>query len=243
MLDAAVRALAQMFTPPFWSVLVKSVALAVAALAVLAIVLFRLLAWLSATGLRWLEGAVGTAAHVPLAVLSWLVAIALGMGLLAGALLLMPAVTALVGGFFADQIAELVERTYYPADPPGVALPLWRAIAEGARTALLAIATFLCIAPLLLFAGAGALIFFLATAWLLGRVYFELAALRFHPAAEVKALRRAHQASLFGAGLFIAGFVSIPILNLAAPLFGTALMVHMHKRLAARGSPWPRGAI
>jgi uncharacterized protein involved in cysteine biosynthesis len=31
--------------------------------------------------------------------------------------------------------------------------------------------------------------------------------------------------------LFIAAFVSIPLLNLATPLFGIALMVHMHKRL------------
>jgi len=28
--------------------------------------------------------------------------------------------------------------------------------------------------------------------------------------------------------------VSIPILNLATPLFGTALMVHVHKRITAR---------
>jgi len=34
--------------------------------------------------------------------------------------------------------------------------------------------------------------------------------------------------------LFIAAFVSIPILNLATPLFGIALMVHMHKRLTDR---------
>jgi CysZ protein len=34
------------------------------------------------------------------------------------------------------------------------------------------------------------------------------------------------------AGMVIAGFVSIPIVNLATPLFGTALMVHLHKRLA-----------
>ena len=33
------------------------------------------------------------------------------------------------------------------------------------------------------------------------------------------------------AGLLIAAFVSIPIVNLAAPLFGTALMVHVHKRM------------
>jgi CysZ protein len=37
---------------------------------------------------------------------------------------------------------------------------------------------------------------------------------------------------VFIAGLFIAAFVSIPIVNLATPLFGMALMVHIHKRLS-----------
>ncbi|HEY3640960.1 MAG TPA: cysteine biosynthesis protein CysZ, partial [Xanthobacteraceae bacterium] len=37
---------------------------------------------------------------------------------------------------------------------------------------------------------------------------------------------------VFLAGMFIAAFVSIPILNLATPLFGMAFMVHMHKRLS-----------
>ena len=32
--------------------------------------------------------------------------------------------------------------------------------------------------------------------------------------------------------MFIAGFAMIPILNLATPLFGTAFMVHIHKRIA-----------
>ena len=58
--------------------------------------------------------------------------------------------------------------------------------------------------------------------------------MRFHSVAEAKALRRIHQTTVFIGGLFIAGFVSIPILNLATPLFGTALMVHVYKRLAAR---------
>jgi uncharacterized protein involved in cysteine biosynthesis len=33
-------------------------------------------------------------------------------------------------------------------------------------------------------------------------------------------------------GLFIAAFVSIPIVNLATPLFAMAFMVHLHKRLS-----------
>ena len=102
----------------------------------------------------------------------------------------MPAVTAIVASFFADRIGEEVERAHYPADPPGRALPLWLAAWEGGKTALLAVLIYLCAAPLLLFAGFGAVIFFLATAYILGREYFELAAMRFRPPAEAKALRK-----------------------------------------------------
>jgi len=235
MLDAVFKALGQMFSQPFRTVLLKSVGLAIAFLALVIIVLFRLLEWLSDAGMEWFEAMMGPATHGPLAVLGWIVAIALGFGLFAGAVLLMPAVTALTASFFADEIAELVERSHYPADPPGNALPLWLATVEGAKTALLAIAVYLCVLPFFLVAGAGAVVFFIATAWLLGREYFQLAAMRFRPVAEAKALRRRHQATIFTAGLFIAGFVSIPILNLATPLFGVAVMVHMHKRLT--GAP------
>ena len=103
---------------------------------------------------------------------------------------------------------------------------------EGTKIGLLSIVVYLAAVPFLLFAGVGVVLFFLATAWLQGLQYFELVAMRFHPAADAKALRRANQTTVFIAGLAIAGFVSIPILNLATPLFGTALMVHVYKRLA-----------
>jgi uncharacterized protein involved in cysteine biosynthesis len=234
MLDAALKALGQMFSPPFRMVLLKAAGLAILFLTVAVIVLFRLLEWLSGAGMDWLEGTIGSMAHGPLVVLAWIIAVALGLGLFTGAVLLMPAATALVAGFYADEIADRVERSHYPFDPPGVALPIWLAAVEGARTALLALVVYLCTLPFFLFAGIGAVMFFIATAWLLGRVYFDLAAMRFHPVAEVKALRRRCQATVFAGGLFIAGFVSIPILNLATPLFGTALMVHVHKRLIGR---------
>ena len=50
--------------------------------------------------------------------------------------------------------------------------------------------------------------------------------------AEAKAMRKDNAATVFTAGLFIAAFVSIPIVNLATPVFGMAFMVHMHKRLS-----------
>ena len=235
MLDAAAKALAQMFTRPFRTVLLKSIGLAVALLVVLGIALYRLLEWLTGAGETWAEGALGPLAHGPLAVLGWVLAFALGFGLFAGAIFLMPAVTALVASFFGDEIAEHVEQQHYPLDPPGVAPPIGRAILEGVKTAALAVLVYLVCAPFLLFAGFGVVLFFVATAWLLGREYFDLAAMRFYPVAEARALRRRHAGTVFVAGLFIAGFVAIPIVNLATPLFGTAFMVHMHKRLAGRG--------
>lgn len=231
MFDAAIKALSEMLTPAFRSVLLKSVGLAIALLFVLFIVLYRLLAWLRDVGIQWTEGYIGPISHEPLVIFAWLLAIALGFGLFTGAIFLMPTVTSLVASFFCDEIAEQVERQHYPADPVGAALPLPRAIIEGAKAALLTLVVYLCAMPFLFFAGFGAVIFFLATAYILGRTYFELAAMRLHPVAEAKALRRRNSMTLFIAGMFIAAFVSIPIVNLATPLFGMAFMVHMHKRL------------
>jgi len=232
MLDDAVKALAQMLSPPLRAVLWKSIGLALALIIVVAIALDRLIVWLVGAGSASVETTFGPPAHLPLSALAWALSIAASLGILVGSIFLMPAVTAFVASFFADQIADEVERVHYPGDPPGVALPLWRAILEGGKTALLAVAVYVCAAPLLLFAGFGAVIFFLATAWLLGREYFELAAMRFRPPVEAQALRKRNAATVYVGGLIIAAFVSIPIVNLATPLFAMAFMVHVHKRLS-----------
>src|ERR1700733_1763396 len=102
MLDAVFKAFDQMFTPPFRTILFKASGLAITLLLLLVAVLFRLLQWLGGSGMDWLEGKFGPLAHIPLAAIGWIVAIALGLGLVAGAVLLMPAVTAVVASLFAD---------------------------------------------------------------------------------------------------------------------------------------------
>ena len=233
MLDAAIKALTQMLSPPFRAVLGKAIGLALVLIVAIGIALQRLLMWLATAGEGWAESVLGGSAHTPLEILSWILAVAAGLGILVGSVFLMPAVTALVGSFFVDEIALEVERTHYPAEPPGAALPLPTAVLEGIKTALLAVLVYLIAVPFLLVAGAGAVIFFIAAAYLLSREYFELAAMRFHSVPEAKALRKANQSTVFTAGLFIAAFVSIPIVNLATPLFAMAMMVHVHKRVMA----------
>jgi CysZ protein len=232
MLDAAAKALSQILSPPMRSILWRSIGLALVLITVLAIGLQRLLSWFATSGQGWAEALLGPGAHTPLNALAWVISIAAALGVVLGGIFLMPAVTSVVAGFFVDDVGDLVEREYYPAEQPGVALPLSVATIEGVKIALLTVLVYLVALPLVLLAGAGFLIFFILTAWLQGKQYFELAAMRFRPPEEAKAMRRDHAATVFTAGLFIAAFVSIPIVNLATPLFGMAFMVHMHKRLS-----------
>src|SRR5450631_949459 len=232
MLDAAIKALAQILSPPMRSILWRSIGLALVLITVLAIGLQRLLSWFATSGEGWAEAMLGPGFQTPIEVLAWIVSIAAGLGVVFGAVFLMPAITSLVASVFVDEVADHVEREYYPAERLGTALPFGLAMTEGVKTAALTSRVYLIALPFVFVAGAGFIVFFIATAWLLGREYFELAAMRFRPPEQAKAMRRDNATTIFAAGLIIAAFVSIPIVNLATPLFGMALMVHMHKRLS-----------
>ena len=232
MIDAAVKALSQMFTQPLRRVLLKSVGLALLVIVIIGVGLQRLLSALAESGTTWAEQTAGVAPHGVWAALAWILSILASLGIVTGALFLMPAVTAFVGSFFVDDVAEVVERTHYPADPVGRALPLGRAAIEGIKFGLLALVVYLCALPFVLFAGIGLLILFLANAYLLSREYFELAAMRFRPPDEAKAMRKANAGYVFFTGMTIAAFVSVPILNFATPVFAMAFMVHIHKRMS-----------
>ncbi len=76
------------------------------------------------------------------------------------------------------------------------------------------------IALMLLFIpGINIIAFFLVNGYLLGREFFEFAAMRFRSAEEAKLLRSRHSGTVFAAGLVIALFLAVPIVNLLTPLF------------------------
>jgi uncharacterized protein involved in cysteine biosynthesis len=116
----------------------------------------------------------------------------------------------------------------------GRALPFLLALIEGIKFALLALVVYVCALPFVLFAGIGFVILFVANAYLLSREYFELAAMRFRPPGEAKAMRKANAGYIFLTGMLIAAFVSIPLVNLATPIFAMAFMVHIHKSLTGK---------
>ena len=79
MLDAAVKALTQILSPPMRTILWRSIGLALVLVTVLAIGLQRLLSWFADYGEGWAEGLLGPGYHNALHVLAWIISIAAGM--------------------------------------------------------------------------------------------------------------------------------------------------------------------
>ena len=220
MIESAIQAFGETFSPPLRRILLKSIGLAFLLLIVFGMIL---------------QAAITHLVSLPYP-LDMALAIFTALGIIAGAIYLVPPITSLVASLFFDDIAEQVERRNYPADPAGKALPITTAALLSVRFFGLVVVVNLIALVLLALPGVTVIVFFFANGYLLGREYFELAAMRFRPIEEARALRRANGLRIFLAGLVIAGIVVVPFLNLITPVFATAFMVRMHKKIS-RESP------
>ena len=158
-------------------------------------------------------------------------------------LVMFPGAVTVILSFLLDQVAEAVEARHYPALPPprrqGVGELTWGAV----RFALVTVLANLVALPvylLLLFVGIGVGFYYVVNGYLLAREYFELVAWRRLDPAAADALRRAHAGRLWLCGLVIALLSTLPLINLLAPLIGTAAMVHEVEALR-RDSRLPQG--
>ncbi|MDG4899699.1 MULTISPECIES: sulfate transporter family protein [unclassified Mesorhizobium] len=231
-LDAARAAASRLFSPEFRSVFLKTLGLTLLALVALWFGIESLLEWLA---WPWLQAFVpGLPSWA-----GWLSGIIAGILLAMGMALLVAPVTAIVAGLFLDDIAEVVERTDYPGDLPGRAVPVLQSLALAIKFFGVVILGNIVALLLLLVPGINLAAFFIVNGYLLGREFFEFAAMRFRPEAEAKALRRKYAATVFLAGLLIAVFLAVPLLNLLTPLFAAAMMVRLHKAVSARDPVQP----
>lgn len=218
MLSAASKAFSQLFTPPFRSVLFKSLGLTITLL-VLAIVGLAMLFGALVVLPGWLETTVQLLG---------------GLGLVIGSVFLVGPITSLIAGLYLDDIASEVERVHYAGDVPGRELPIVKSMWLTMKFFFLVVAVNIFALFMLLIPGVNLIAFYAANGYLLGREYFELAAFRHMPIEEAKELRRRNALRVFLCGLVIAFVVSIPIVNLLTPLFATAFMVHTFKEVSHR---------
>ncbi len=147
--------------------------------------------------------------------------------------LLIPVASAMTS-LFLDDIAQAVEDRHYPhlPVPPKVS---W---VDAAKDTLSFGATLIIanVAALFLYAMlplATPFIFFGLNGYLLGREYFQIAAMRREGRAGAKALRQRHNGEIWMAGVLMALPLTIPFVNLLIPVLGAATFTHLYHRLAA----------
>ena len=109
MLDAAVKALSQILSPPMRSILWRSIGLALVLITVLAFGLQRLLELVRDVGRSLARRDAGPGFDTSINVLAWIVSIFAGLGVVLGAVFLMPVITSLVASVFVDEVADHVE--------------------------------------------------------------------------------------------------------------------------------------
>lgn len=144
-------------------------------------------------------------------------------------------VAALFASLYLDAVADKVEAHDYPHHAEGKGISWRTAMAAGLRLTVLVVVLNVFLLPLdFTLPGLAEIFGLLANGWLLGREFFELAALRHMSREEADSLRADHIGAVFGGGLLIALLSMIPLLDLFAPLFGAAFMVHLFQRISRR---------
>jgi CysZ protein len=214
MFKAFFKALNDVSSPEFRSVLWKSIGLTLALFAVVLVAAEVLLYFLTLVPWPWTQT---------------LIAVGSGFGLLVAFFFLMAPVTAMFAGLFLDKIASQVEQRHYPQDARGTALSMLRAFVFGLQFAGITLLVNIIVFPLVFFAGFGVVVLLASNAYLLSREYFEMAAMRFMTPNAATALRKQYSFRIVMAGFIPAALAMVPIVNLLVPLFATSFFVHIFK--------------
>lgn len=217
MIKAAFLALGDLLSPDFRSVLLKALGLTIALFIAVLIITEVLISSFTHFSWPWADR---------------LVEVGTGLALLVAFFFLMSPVTAAFAGLFLDQVAEKVEERHYPWDPRGTSLPMGRAILTALQFFVVVLVVNLAVLPTVFF-GVGAVVLVTANAYLLGREYFEMVAMRHMPLEEARMMRKENSPAIFFAGLLPALMSLIPVVNLAVPLFATSYFTHLFKSVRA----------
>jgi CysZ protein len=217
MLSASFKALGDLLSPEFRSVLLKAVGLTLVLFIAVLVAVEVIISMLTLVPWPWAET---------------VLAIGTGLLLVVAFFFLMAPVTAIFAGLFLDDVALRVEARHYPRDERGTPLTAARSIAIALQFAAVVLAINLAILPLV-FTGIGAAALVAANAYLIGREYFEMVAMRHMPVDEARLLRKENTPRILAAGIIPALLSLVPVLNLAVPLFATSYFVHIFKQVRA----------
>ncbi len=222
MFHAFSKGVSQLGDPRTRKVLWLAVAAALATFAVLWLAIGTLLGTTTIFAYAWLELVIDLLGGLATGVFTWF---------------LFPAVVSAVIGVFLDDIAAAVEARHYPALPPATGLPIAKAVMTAALYLVVLVALNLVLLVFLLLPPLFPFVFYGVNGYLLGREFFELVALRRTSPEEARRLRKAHRGTVFLTGVVTALLLTIPVVNLLAPVVVTATMVHLFENWRKNAAP------
>ena len=156
----------------------------------------------------------------------------LGAMILLSVFLMVPVASAITS-LFLDDVAQAVEDVHYPHLPQIPRSNFWEGLKDTVNFLGILIAA--NVAAFILYALLPFLalpIFFGLNGYLLGREYFQIAAMRRIGRENAKELRRKHSGKIWLAGCLMALPLSIPLVNLVIPILGAATFTHLFHRLS-----------
>jgi CysZ protein len=219
MLTAFRTAIDDTFAPEQRGILMLCFALAIGLLIALWFGATALLQEAHFIGVGWLDAVIILLGSMAALVLAWM---------------LFPAMTLLILGFFLGWVLRGVERRHYPGLGPPLPMSLPAAFASALRLLLLAAAVNVIILPLYLIPGINLFVYYALNGYLVGREYFELVALRRMDGAAARAMWRRHRGRLILVGVVIVFLLSLPLIDLVAPIVAAAFMLHVFEALRRR---------
>lgn len=153
--------------------------------------------------------------------------------MLAMSIFLMVPVASVFSALFLEDAARVVDRLTGAPPPPPVA-PLWdRIVANANYFGLLLGLNVLALWSYAMLGWASPVLFWALNGWLLGREYLQLTLVRRHSTDDMRRIWRAHRMQAWMSGGVMAVALTVPIVNLAAPLLGALAFSHMARRLPA----------
>ncbi|MCW8841896.1 MAG: EI24 domain-containing protein [Rhodobacteraceae bacterium] len=145
---------------------------------------------------------------------------------------LMIPVASAITSMFLEEVAQAVEDRHYPNLPPVPRLPFSDALRDTlAFLGVLIAANLLAFILYAFFSPFALFIFWGLNGFLLGREYFQLAAMRRIGRDGAKTLRKKNWFTIWVAGTLMAMPLSLPLINLVIPIFGAATFTHLFHKL------------
>lgn len=197
--------------PRIRAVIGKTLALAILGYILFVVLVYLLIGWLAGLS-GWLEGLAQFGGALGAMVVAWFI---------------FPGIAAAIAGVFADEVIDAVEAKHYPNLGPARRLSVWSVVLDGLQLAGIALIANIVALPFLVVFPIYVLITWGVNGWLLGREYFEMVAFRRLDREAARALHREHRTTFTLAGILIAICLTIPFVNLIAPVLGAAFMVHI----------------